>query len=184
MWSFLYNSIVVALLCVFLADLLLADEGEGAPNHLNCYLPLAPSLSRAFYPAKIRPYKVTGRTGSQIAHSIKYKGPYDRHRHARYSGYYRWFVSSWGGILKYRSYVEFPCLERVSPEVRLRWRRYLNVLARHELNHHRLFMAGINEFQQSPQNKPAGYWQRTLASMRARDREWDALDVVPPFDKF
>jgi hypothetical protein len=180
----LYNSIATALLCVLLCNLLAADGGRGALHTSRCYLPLAPSLSRAFHPAKIHPYRVSGRTVTQIAHSIHYKGPFDRQGRSRYSGYYRWFVSSGNDSLKYRSYVELPCLQRTNPRVRLRWRRYINVLALHELNHHRLFMAGISEFQQSPHSKAGGYWQRTLASMRARDREWDAVDVVPPFDKF
>lgn len=180
----MYNSIVIAVLCILTSSLLLADSGRGMNGASRCYLPLAPSLSRAFHPAKIRPYKVRGRTVSEIARSIKTRGPYDHQGRFRYSGYYRWFVSFRGGMLKYRSYVELPCLHRIPPGIRLRWRRYLYVLARHELNHHSLFMAGIGEFQQSPNSTSNGYRQRTLASMRARDREWDALDVVPPFDKF
>jgi len=175
---------VIALLCIMLGNLSLADSDRGRQHATGCYLPLAPSWLRAFHPAKIRPYKVRGRTVAQIARSIRTTGPYDRQGRFRYSGYYRWFVSFGGGILKYRSYVELPCLHHIPPGIRLRWRRYLTVLARHELNHHRLFMAGVNEFQQSPAYKSSGYWQRTLASMRARDREWDAVDVVPPFDKF
>ena len=186
MWSFWSNRIKIALLCAFWCGggLLNADSVRGAERSSPCHLSLGPSIRRAFYPAKIRPYRIRGRNAAQIALFIKHNGPYDHHRRSRYAGYYRWFVSKGGDIFKHRSFVELPCLRLVHPAIRLRWRQYLEVLARHELNHHRLFLAGISEFQLLAANNTEGYWQRTVASMRARDREWDALDVVPPFDRF
>lgn len=171
-------------LYILLSQIVFATPAEQKPTHSHCYLLLSPGLLSTFYPAEIDLYVVRGKNSEQIAGSIQHHGPHDNQNELRYTGYYKGAISISDGELRYNSYVTLPCLRRMSRDVRKKWRRYINALARHELNHHRLFMAGIREYRRSSGEKSESTWQRTVNSMRSRDKMWDSIDIIPPFDKF
>ena len=172
------------LLCILLSQIVIAAPAERTPDTSHCYLLLPQRLLITFYPSEIHLYPVRGKDSRQIAGSIQHHGPHDGQNELRYTGYYKGAVSLSGSTLRYSSSVELPCLRRMSKDIRKQWRRYIKTLARHELNHHRLFMAGIREYRRSAGEKSESTWQRTVNSMRARDRMWDSIDIIPPFDKF
>jgi hypothetical protein len=176
--------LAVIILSTSLSQMAFAVPAEETQNHSHCYFPLSPKLLRIFYPAEVRLYLVRGRNVEQIAGAIQHHGPYDNQHELRYTGYYKGAVSFSDGVLEYRSYITLPCLRRMSSEVRRKWRKYISTIARHELNHHRLFIAGIREFQLSPREKSENSLRRIVNSMKARDMMWDSIDVIPPFDKF